>query len=269
MKKEKTIKGFKGFNKDLTCNGFQYKEGETFEMEGIPERCERGFHFCTEPLDVFRYYGPGCSVFHFVEGFGKGSTDNKDSKIAVSKIKIGAEISLAEFIKLSFKAILKRCKKGKTLKHTTGYRSASSATGDRSASSATGDRSASSATGDSSASSATGYSSASSATGYSSASSATGYRSASSATGYSSASLTTGQESKSEIVNTKDFVSNNAVAIGIGYQNIAKAPLGCWIVLSEHDEDYNIKSIKSAKIDGKKILADTWYKIVNGKFIRV
>ncbi|NMB83301.1 MAG: hypothetical protein GYA14_15945 [Ignavibacteria bacterium] len=108
MKKEKVTKGFKAFNKDLTCRGFQYKEGETFEMDEEPVRCECGFHFCTEPLDVFQYYPPADSVIHHVEGFGEGSTDNEDSKIAVSKIKIGAQIGLPEFVKLSIDAILKR-----------------------------------------------------------------------------------------------------------------------------------------------------------------
>ena len=111
MKKEKTIKGVKGFNKNLTCQGFQYKEGEIHKMNGDPIKCEKGFHFCTEPLDILAYYDPANSEFHYVEGYGKSSTDESDSKIAVSKIKIGAKISIAEFVKLSFEAILKRFRK--------------------------------------------------------------------------------------------------------------------------------------------------------------
>lgn len=49
-------KGYKVFNHDMTCRGFQYKEGETFEMEGKPELCERGFHFCENPLETRNYY---------------------------------------------------------------------------------------------------------------------------------------------------------------------------------------------------------------------
>ena len=49
-----SVKAFKGFNKDLTCRGFQYEEGKEFETERA-ESCEAGFHACEYPLDVFRY----------------------------------------------------------------------------------------------------------------------------------------------------------------------------------------------------------------------
>ena len=112
MTKEKITKGYKGFDKDLKCRDFQYKEGETYETDQKPVRCtENGFHFCTEPIDVFGYYDPANSIFHEVEGFGETSTDNSDSKIAVSKIKIGAEISLFDMVKIGVDMILKRCKK--------------------------------------------------------------------------------------------------------------------------------------------------------------
>lgn len=39
------MKAVKGFNKDMTCRGFQYKEGETYEEERA-ECCETGFHAC-------------------------------------------------------------------------------------------------------------------------------------------------------------------------------------------------------------------------------
>ena len=56
-------KAFKGFNKDLTCRGFQYEEGKEFETERA-ECCEEGFHACEYPLDCFGYYAPNSSVFH-------------------------------------------------------------------------------------------------------------------------------------------------------------------------------------------------------------
>lgn len=60
------MKAYKGFNKDLTCRGFQYKEGETFH-EDKAELCDSGFHACKDPLDCFGYYAPGSSVYHEVE----------------------------------------------------------------------------------------------------------------------------------------------------------------------------------------------------------
>ena len=49
------MKAFKGFNKDLTCRGFQYEEGKEFHTEKA-ECCEEGFHACEYPLDCFGYY---------------------------------------------------------------------------------------------------------------------------------------------------------------------------------------------------------------------
>lgn len=40
------IKGYKGFNKDMTCRGMQYEEGKIYKMEREPICCERGYHFC-------------------------------------------------------------------------------------------------------------------------------------------------------------------------------------------------------------------------------
>lgn len=50
------MKGYKVFNSDWTCRGFQYEVGKTYEEDVKPECCERGFHFCTKALDCFEYY---------------------------------------------------------------------------------------------------------------------------------------------------------------------------------------------------------------------
>ena len=60
------IPAYKGFNRDLTCRGFQYAEGETYQTDRA-ELCATGFHACPMPLDTLRYYPPGTSVYHAVE----------------------------------------------------------------------------------------------------------------------------------------------------------------------------------------------------------
>ena len=162
-KKKKTdqipvvITGYKGFDKNLQCRGFQFKEGETYTHDGPVKACSSGFHFCENPLDIFHYYAPSESVFHEVEGGGQTDQHSYDSKIACTEIKIGASLKLHDFIGASLKFLFSRKYETSTSNHITGDSSASSATGDWSASSATGERSASSATGISSAAVSTGH----------------------------------------------------------------------------------------------------------------
>ena len=96
------IKAFKGFNKDMTCcpgaTPFQYEEGKEYE-ENSAQVCDHGFHACERPLDVFAYYPPNTSVYHEVEQSGEISRHNDDSKVASSKIKIGARLDIAGLVK--------------------------------------------------------------------------------------------------------------------------------------------------------------------------
>ncbi|MCI9592256.1 MAG: hypothetical protein HFG42_17280, partial [Lachnospiraceae bacterium] len=98
----KVIKSYKGFNKDMTCNPngvpFQYEEGKEYETNGA-ETCVRGFHACGRPLDVFKYYSPGTSIYHEVEQSGEIDRDSDDSKLASSHIKIGARLDIAGLVK--------------------------------------------------------------------------------------------------------------------------------------------------------------------------
>ncbi|MCQ5141348.1 DUF7666 domain-containing protein [Enterocloster bolteae] len=207
------MKAFKGFNKDLTCRGYQYEEGKEFHTERA-ECCDTGFHACEYPLDCFGYYDPAHSVFHEVELSGEMDKSGDNTKVCATDIKIGARLSIAGLVKMAIDFTMSKVNKeaGSDERHgfasATGYKGASSATGDYGASSATGDYGASSATGDYGASSATGYKGASSATGYCGASSATGDYGASSATGYKGASSATGDYGASSA--TGDYGASSA-----------------------------------------------------------
>ena len=135
-----SVKAFKGFNKDLTCRGFQYEEGKEFETERA-ECCEAGFHACEYPLDVFHYYSPAQSIFHEVEMSGDMDRETCDSKICSTKIKIGAKLSIAGLVKCAIDFTMARINKEASSDESYG---ASSATGNCGASSATGDYGASS-----------------------------------------------------------------------------------------------------------------------------
>ena len=264
-----SIKAYKGFNKDMTCRGFQFKEGETYH-EDEAKLCEKGFHACLDPLDCFGYYGPAHSVYHEVELDDVSDERNSDdSKICGKTLKVGATLDIAGIVKAKLDLVLKNAKKENG---ATGYKGASSATGYKGASLATGDKGASSATGDYGASSATGDKGASSATGYKGASSATGDYGASSATGNCGASSATGYKGASSVDDPC------AVAVAWGYHGRAKGVLGSYIVLAEWEgnennywtqSEWKLKCAKMHKVDGKTIKPDTWYTLKNGKFVEV
>ena len=157
------MKAYKGFNADMTCRGFKYEEGKSYETDKA-KLCERGFHACKHPLDCFKFYDPNSSVYHEVELDGEIDDKNETvTKVAATKIKIGARLSIAGLVKAAIDFTKSHIKK--EAKADEGF-GAASATGDSGAASATGDSGAASATGDSGAASATGYSGAASATGY-------------------------------------------------------------------------------------------------------
>ncbi len=262
---------YKGFAKDLKCspneNEFQYEIGKTYEMDETPVQCtNKGFHSCEYPLDVFNYYPPANNRFAICKVDGKIDKGNDDSKIASSKIHVETEISIKTLVECAIKFIFDKVTWTKE-NSTSGDRSVSQASGYSSASQASGYSSASQASGYSSASQASGDSSASQALGDRSASQASGYRSASQASGIGTVSTTTGYESESSITGID---SNHSMAVGFGIKNKAKAPLNCWITLSEWVQNsygWELKSVKTAKVDGKKIKADTFYMLKNGKFV--
>ena len=270
------IRGFKGFNSDMTCRDFKYDEGKDYEEQGDISVCSKGFHFCLHPLDVFGYYPPahiGMNKFHEVEGSGEMDVDTDDTKIACSKIHIGAELSIKSIVDAAIKFTFSKCKWVKE-KIATGDRGAASATGNYGAASATGDRGAASATGYYGAASATGYQGAASATGYQGAASATGNYGAASATGYQGAASATGYQGAASATGNYGAASatgKESIALAAGKDCKAKGALGCWIVLAERGEwdgnTYPIVSVKAFKVDGKSIKEDTFYTLVNGEAV--
>ncbi|WP_423773849.1 DUF7666 domain-containing protein [Alistipes putredinis] len=94
------IKSYKGFDKNLRCRDFQYEIGGIYEMDGKIKMCNRGFHACESPFDVFDYYTMIDSRFCEVEQDGNISKEDRRTKICSSKIKIKLELKLADMINL-------------------------------------------------------------------------------------------------------------------------------------------------------------------------
>ena len=95
------MKGYKVFNSDWTCRGFQFEVGKVFEEDVTPVCCDRGFHFCTKASDCFRYYSfdPDNKVAE-VEALGDIDTQDDDSKCCTNKIHIIREITWQEVLDL-------------------------------------------------------------------------------------------------------------------------------------------------------------------------
>jgi hypothetical protein len=104
------IVAFKGFDKDLKCRGFQFEVGKTYRHDGPVRACASGFHACTEPFDVWGYYGPVACRFAEVELSGKTATHDQDSKIAAAEITIKAELTLPQFIKRAVDRVIELTK---------------------------------------------------------------------------------------------------------------------------------------------------------------
>ena len=97
---ENVIKSYKGFDKNMQCRGFQYEVGKEYEMDGEIKCCNRGFHACKSPLEVWDYYDMLNSRFAEVEQSGKIDEEEKSPKVCSSHIKIKAELKLADIINI-------------------------------------------------------------------------------------------------------------------------------------------------------------------------
>ena len=106
------MKAYKGFNKDMTCRGFQFEEGKTYE-EPEAKLCESGFHACLNPLDCFDYYSPETSEFHEVDLGDVLDERGEDTKICAKKIKIGAKLDVAGICKAHFEFVKSQTEKNK------------------------------------------------------------------------------------------------------------------------------------------------------------
>ena len=273
------MKAYKGFEKDMTCRGFQYEEGKTYTTEKAV-LCKEGFHACEAPTDCFSYYTPGRSVFHRVELDDVSGDRKDDSKVVGKKIKIGAEIGAVGICKAHFEYVKShinfentdesQASAGEYGAATTGYRGAAAAgeggvaiAGECGAAT-TGYRGAAAA----------GYRGAAAAGDYGSATAGecgvatAGYCGAATA-GYRGAA-TAGEQGDATAGEYGVATSRGSVSVGTNGCAIcrtrtpkAKGGIGAVIVLCKENDGGSIVVVKTITIDGEKYLPDTWYTIKN------
>ena len=245
---EQKIKAYKAFDKDLSCRGFKYEVGKEYEETGSIKACEKGFHACPYPLDVFGYYAPAGARFCEVEQSGK-IDDSESNKVCSSKIRIGAELDIRGLVKAAVSYIKERCtnecnaEPGKPA--TAGYCGAATAgycgaatAGNRGAATA-GDRGAATA-GDCGAATA-------------------GNRGAATA-GDCGAATARGKAS----------TGYNGLSVARGKNVQVKGGIGAILVIvEERDDTYDIVDWKAVVVDGEVVKADTWYRLENGELVEV
>ena len=245
------IKSYKGFDKNLKCRDFQYEIGKEYEMDGEIKVCSRGFHACESPFEVFDHYPMIDSRFCEVEQDGNISKEDRGTKICSSKIKIKAELKLADMINLGVEW-LKEITSPKKMK--TSIKDNSSGNGAQIGSSGYVAQIGSSGNGAKIGSSGYGAQIGSSGNGAQIGSS--GYGAKIGSSGYGAKIDSTGED---------------CVIMCAGINSVAKASKGSWITLSEWSysdkkQRYIPVCVKTEFVDGEKIKADTYYKLDGGVF---
>ena len=241
---EKKIIAYKGFDENLKCREFQYEVGKEYEMDGDIKCCERGFHACESPLEVFDHYDMLNSRFAKVEQSGEIDKEESSTKICSSKIKVKAELKLADMINLGVEWIKDVTSPSKLKKETdlndngnnsakigsSGYYARIGSSGDYAQIGSSGDSAQIGSSGD--------------------------YAKIGSSGDYAKIEST----------------GKHSVVMAAGNNSIAKAKIGSWITLAEWDCINGVWipiCVKTEQVDGERIKADTFYKLANGEFKEV
>ena len=197
---------YKGFDKDFKCRGFQYEVGNTYETDDDIACCNRGFHACESPMEVFDYYDMLTSRFAEVEQSGKIDKEAASTKTCSSRIKIKAELKLADIINLGVEWLKEITSPSKIEANNT------SNDGDHAKIGSSG--------------------------------------------GFAQI----------------DSSGQDSVIMCAGHDSKAKAAIGSWITLAEWkriEDVWKPICVKTEQVDGKRIKADAYYRLIDGKFEEV
>ena len=233
------MKAYKAFNQDMTCRGFQYEEGKTYELpEGQKAKlCKRGFHACERPVDVLSYYDAGKSVVHEVDVDCVDPKRDSDTKLCAGRIHIGARLNVAQLVQATFEYNKEHC--------TEEYTDPKQASAGEYGAASAGEYGAASA-------------------GASGAASAGEYGAASAG---ASGAASAGEYGAAVSRGTAE-VGADGIATVRGNGCMVKGGLGSVLVIAEEDDgSYDIIAWKAVVVDGDTIKVDTWYTLKNGELV--
>ena len=270
---ENVITSYKAFDKNMKCRGFQYEVGKEYEMDGEIKCCNRGFHACKSPIEVWDYYDMLNSRYAEVEQSGKIDKEENSTKVCSSRIKIKAELKLADIINICvewLKDITSPSKvKADGVLNDNGYRRKQiGSSGDYAQIGSSGDYAQIGSSGDSAKIGSSGD--------YAKIGSSGDYAQI----GSSGDSAKIGSSGDSAQIGSSgdyakiDSTGEDSVIMCAGNSSISKAKVGSWITLAEWEwsdkKNHNVPvCVKTEYVDGENIKADTWYQLKNGKFVEV
>mgnify|MGYP003096255792 CR=1 FL=1 len=227
---EKII-AYKAMDKNMQCRGKQYEVGKAY-YEDKADCCHAGMHACENPLDVLRYYPLKDSPRFFeVECGGNVDKSGEDSKLACTELTVKGEVNFAGLVKATVNAVFNRVKYKEPF--SSGRYSTAGSSGDYSTAGSSGDYSTAGSSGD--------------------------YSTAGSSGRYSTAAAT------GAYCRAKADGKDN-IAVANGAHSKARGILGCYLVLTEYDDDGNMLWAKMTKVDGVSVKENVWYTLKNGEF---
>ena len=224
------IVAYKAMDKNMQCRGKQYEVGKTYH-EDKADCCRAGMHACENPLDVLHYYplSDDIRIFKVECGGDISREDGKDTKLACTELAVEAEIKIADMVKLGVKAVMDRV--NKNVKGTKNKASGNCSTG--------------------------------AASGYKSTGAASGDCSTGAASGDWSTGAASGNYCRAEAF------GKDSIAVANGAHSKARGALGCYLVLTEYDDDGHMICAKMARVDGSAIREKVYYTLKNGEFVEV
>lgn len=231
MSMSEKIIAYKAMDKNMQCRGKQYEVGKTYH-EDKADCCNAGMHACENPLDVLHYYPlRGSPRFFEVECGGSVDKSKEDSKLACTELTVKGEMNFAGLVKATVNAVFNRVKGKESF--SSGYSCTAGSSG---------------------------YCSTAGSSGYCSTAGSSGYSCTAGSSGDCSTAAATGAYCRAK-ADGKDNV-----AVANGAHSKARGILGCYLVLTEYDDDGNMLWAKMAKVDGAHIKENVWYTLKNGEF---
>ena len=268
--KDKIIKGYKAFEKGLICKGQKYEIGKKYTHKGKVELCKSGFHFCLNPLDTLNYYDLNESEFAKVSANGVAKqTDGEDTKRVAKYLEVDKKLGLSDFVNESISYLVDECNKGKS-KKVDGDHAQVASSGDYAKVASSGNFAQVASSSD--------YAQVASSGNYAQVASSGDYAKVASSSDYAQVASS---GNSAQVASSDDYArvassgnyaqvaikGKDSVGANIGIDGVIKGVKGSWITLAEYDDNYKPVCVKSVKVDGKKIKADTWYGLKNKKFI--